>query len=405
LGKEELKDDVMSRKMLFALEEYRQRVNKTKEAMDQRGMELLLIMDPANMNYLTGYDGWSFYVHQGVIVSLDADRPLWFGREQDSNGARLTTWLSDDHIHGYPDEYVQSRYTHTMCWVADLLRHKHLDKKTLGLEMDGYWFNARMYTTLLEQLPQARLMDGTNLVNWIRSKKSSVEIEYMRQAARVCENAMRTAIEAIDVGVWEKDVAANVCAAQISGTDTFGGSSPAIFPIMPSAERTSTAHLTFEPDRKYQANDVVLLELAGARHHYHAPLSRTVYLGEPPADLQQTADTVVEGLSKVLDFIKPGVTAEQVEACWRDATAHTGLVKPSRIGYAYGLNYVPDWGEHTISLRPGDKTILAPDMTVHVMPGIWLDTYGFECSEPIRVTESGCEAFVDFERKLFSKHL
>jgi Xaa-Pro dipeptidase len=233
--------------------------------------------------------------------------------------------------------------------------------------------------------------------------KSPAEIEYMRQASRICEKVMQTAIDEIDVGVWEKDVAANVCAAQIAGTEAFGGSSPAIFPIMPSAERTSTAHLTFEPDRQYQKNDAVLLELCGARYRYHAPLSRTVYLGDPPEDLCQTADGVVKGLQETLSFVRPGVTAEAVEARWREAIAHTGVVKPSRVGYSYGLNYVPDWGEHTISLRPGDKTILSPGMTLHFMPGIWLDAYGFECSEPILVTDKGCEKFIEFPQQLFVK--
>jgi len=393
----------MRKNLIFSEEEFQQRVRKTKEMMDKDGMEMLLVMDPANMNYLTGYDGWSFYVHQGVIVSLDAQHPFWFGREQDSNGARITSWLPDDCIHGYPDEYVQSRYTHTMRWVADLLRQKGLEKKRFGVEMDGYWFNARMYVTLLEELPDAVLMDGTNLVNWIKTVKSPAEITYIKQAAQICEKVMQTAVDKIDVGVWEKDAAANVSAAQIAGMNTFGGSSPAIFPIMPSAERTSTAHLTFDPDRQYRKNDVVLLELSGARHRYHAPLSRTVYLGEPPQDLQKTADDVVTGLQETLTFIKPGVTAEEVEERWRKAIAHTGLVKPSRVGYSYGLNYPPDWGEHTISLRPGDKTILKPNMTLHLMPGIWMDEFGFECSEPIRVTDNGCETFVNFPRKLFVK--
>ena len=393
----------MRKNLIFSEEEFQQRVRKTKEMMDKDGMEMLLVMDPANMNYLTGYDGWSFYVHQGVIVSLDAQHPFWFGREQDSNGARITSWLPDDCIHGYPDEYVQSRYTHTMRWVADLLRQKGLEKKRFGVEMDGYWFNARMYVTLLEELPDAVLMDGTNLVNWIKTVKSPAEITYMKQAAQICEKVMQTAVDKIDVGVWEKDAAANVSAAQIAGMNTFGGSSPAIFPIMPSAERTSTAHLTFDPDRQYRKNDVVLLELSGARHRYHAPLSRTVYLGEPPQDLQKTADDVVTGLQETLTFIKPGVTAEEVEERWRKAIAHTGLVKPSRVGYSYGLNYPPDWGEHTISLRPGDKTILKPNMTLHLMPGIWMDEFGFECSEPIRITDNGCETFVNFPRKLFVK--
>jgi len=108
----------MRENMLFTKEEYKRRVRKTKEMMDRSGMKMLLVMDPANMNYLTGYDGWSFYVHQGVIISLDMENPFWFGREQDANGAKLTSWLPDDGIYGYPDEYVQSRYTHTMCWVA-----------------------------------------------------------------------------------------------------------------------------------------------------------------------------------------------------------------------------------------------------------------------------------------------
>jgi len=393
----------MSKNLIFTRDEYQQRLRKTQEMMDKGGLEMLLVMDPANMNYLTGYDGWSFYVHQGVIVALDAQYPLWFGRQQDSNGARLTSWLPDDCICGYPDEYVQSRYTHTMHWVADLLREKKLDKKRFGLEMDGYWFNARMYLTLLEELPQAALLDGTNLVNWVKTVKSPAEIAYMRQAARICEQVMQIAVTEIEVGVWEKDVAAKVSAAQIAGTDEFGGSSPAIFPIMPSAERTSTAHLTFDPDRKYQPNDVVLLELSGARYRYHAPLSRTVYLGDPPADLLKTADGVVQGLQQTLAFIKPGTTAEEVEACWRNAIAHTGLVKPSRVGYSYGLNYVPDWGEHTVSLRPGDKTILQPGMTLHFMPGMWLETYGFECSEPLLITENGCEKFIEYPQKLFVK--
>lgn len=388
---------------VFAPEAYLRRIRNVKEKMDHAGMELLLVMDPANMNYLSGYDGWSFYVHQGLIVDLGSEYPFWFGRQQDANGARLTSFLPDDAIHGYPDHYVQSRYTHTMRYLAGLLQEKGLDRKRIGLEMDGYWFNARMYLTLQEELPQAQLMDGTNLVNWVKTIKSPEEVAYMREAAQICERVMQTAVDEIAVGVWEKDVAAKVCAAQIAGTDAFGGSSPAIFPIMPSAERTSTAHLTFEPDRRYQANDVVLLELSGARHRYHAPLSRTVYLGDPPDDLRRTADAVIEGLQKTLDFMGPGVTAEAVEARWREATTHTGLVKPSRVGYSYGLNYVPDWGEHTVSLRPGDKTVLRPGMTLHFMPGIWLDHYGFECSEPVLITESGCEKFVAVPQKLFVK--
>ena len=51
--------------MYFSLQEYETRLAKTRQAMDAQGVELLFVTDPSNMSWLTGYDGWSFYVHQG----------------------------------------------------------------------------------------------------------------------------------------------------------------------------------------------------------------------------------------------------------------------------------------------------------------------------------------------------
>lgn len=70
------------KKLVFDVEEYGTRVRKVKERMDAAGIEVMLVADTANINYLTGYDGWSFYVHQGVLVSLEADEPVWYGRQQ-----------------------------------------------------------------------------------------------------------------------------------------------------------------------------------------------------------------------------------------------------------------------------------------------------------------------------------
>ena len=387
---------------VFEKEEYEMRLKKVKEKMDQAGLQVLLATHPANMNYLTGYDGWSFYVHQGVLVFIDKEEPVWFGREQDSNGAKITTWLKDENIIGYEDDYVQSLIKHPMEFVADILKEKGYEKANIGLEMDNYYFTAKCYNTLLNELKKADFKDANRLVPLVRQIKSDKELEYMKMAARIVENTMQTAIDNIKEGVREGDAAAKVYEAQISGTKDFTGDYTAIAPIMPSAERTSTAHLTWT-DRKYQKDEVVLLELAGSKYKYHAPLSRTLYIGEPPQKLQDIAKTVVDGLNKTLDFIEPGVSCEEVEEKWRESISGSKVVKESRVGYSYGLNYPPDWGEHTASLRPGDKTILKPGMTFHFMPGIWLDEFGFENSEPFVVTEDGCETFVDFPRKLFLK--
>ncbi|HOO87951.1 MAG TPA: aminopeptidase P family N-terminal domain-containing protein, partial [Synergistales bacterium] len=64
--------------MYFEVAEFHERLKKTKESMLRHKIEVLVVSDPANMNYLTGYDGWSFYVHQGLVVALDRDEPLWW---------------------------------------------------------------------------------------------------------------------------------------------------------------------------------------------------------------------------------------------------------------------------------------------------------------------------------------
>ena len=386
---------------LFPTEAYLERILNTKKRMTAAGIDVLIVCDPANMNYLTGYDGWSFYVPQAVVLSLDADQPVWIGRGMDASGATHTTFLKAEHIIGYPDDYVQSAVKHPMNFVAEQIKRRGWDNRSIGVEMDAYYFSARGFAELQKDLPRANFKDGNLLVSWVRIVKSDQEIEYMKQAGKISEKVMQTAMDNLSPGARECDVVAAVYQAQIAGTAEFGGDYPAIVPMMPTGEKTSAPHLTWT-DEPYENEQAVNMELAACRHRYHAPLARTVYLGKNPPDrLMHLAEHTVEGLNLTLAALKPGMICEEVELVWRNHIAKAGLEKESRIGYSMGLNYPPDWGEHTASLRPGDKTVLAPNMTFHMILGMWMDNYGFECSESFRVTENGCETFADFPRKLF----
>ncbi|MDU1847622.1 M24 family metallopeptidase [Niallia alba] len=386
----------------FELDEYQTRLQNTKSKMIDLGIEVLIVTDPANINYLSGYDGWSFYVHQVLMVIIDEDQPFWIGRGQDANGAKVTAWIDENHIIPYTDDYVQSVTKHPMDFVSNILKEIGQSKRTIGVEMDTYYFTAKCYSKLQTGLPQSKFVDATTLVNRVRIIKSDKEISYMSNAARIVELAMQKGIDSIREGVRECDVVAEIYHAQISGTDQFGGDYPAIVPLLPSGEKTSTPHLTWT-DEPYKAGDPVILELAGCYRRYHSPLARTVFIGEPNPKVKYLADVVVEGLNATLDAIKPGLTCEEVESVWSKTIAKSGFEKESRIGYSMGLNYPPDWGEHTASLRQGDQTILQPNMTFHLIPGIWLDQYGIEVSESFRVTETGCEVFANFPRELIIK--
>jgi Xaa-Pro aminopeptidase len=354
------------------------------------------------MDYLTGYKGWSFYVPQAVLVHLAEDQLVWIGRGQDAGAARMTTDLPAANIVPYPDDYVQNRTKHPMDFVADQVRSRGWDRESIGLEADAYYFSMRAGDAIRRALPNARFADCDHLVNWVRIVKSEAELAHMRDAARLVQQAMQAAFARIAPGVRQCDAVADIYRAQVSGTPEFGGDYTAICPLLPTGEGTGTPHLTWS-DAPFRTGEATIIELAGSRKGYHCPLARTVHLGRPPQRLADASKVVVEGLQAALDAVRPGATCEQVEAAWRAVIARHGIVKDSRIGYSIGIAYPPDWGEHTASLRPGDKTVLQPNMTFHCIPGIWQDGWGIEISAPFRVTDKGAERFCTLPEELVVK--
>jgi ectoine hydrolase len=385
----------------FSAEEYAERLRRVRERMAAQDLGCVVSTDPANMHYLTGYDGWSFYTPQCVVVPLEGEVSL-FTRQMDANGARLTTALPDERIFGFPDDYVQQPDRHPMDWIAGVLREQGEIEGTVGLELDSYYFTARAYESLKAGLPGSSFADSKELVNWVRAIKSKRELELMRAAARIAERVMATAMEVVEPGVRQCDAVAEIYRTAMRGTEEAGGEYTGLVPMLPSGPGTATPHLTWSDD-PFNHGEATILELAGCHRRYHCPIARTVFLGDPPAKLADTAKVTVEGLAAALDAVRPGVTCEEVEATWRRHIAAHGLEKSSRIGYSVGAAYPPDWGEHTMSLRPGDTTVLQPNMTFHMIVGMWMDDWGFEASETFLVTESNAECLASFPRELAVK--
>jgi Xaa-Pro dipeptidase len=386
----------------FAESEYRDRLSKTRAEMERRPLDVLVVTDPANMYYLTGYDAWSFYVPQAVIVPLSAEPPVWVGRGMDAPSAAITTHLPRDRILSYADDYVESTVKHPMQYVASVLADLGYDHARIGVEMDAYYFSAKFLEVLKASLPDATFPDAYLLVSWIRTVKSPAEIEAMRQAARIVEKAMQVGVDSVNVGTRECDAAALISQAQIAGTPEFGGDAPANPPTILSGEKAGTPHSSWS-DQPFRENAATCLELSGCRLRYHCAMSRTVYLGQPPAEMVRLAEVTREGMEAALAAVGAGVECQAVEAAWRETIGRAGYVKPSRIGYSIGVNYPPNWADHTASLRAGDTTVMVPNMTFHLMLGMWMEGWGYELSETFRVTEDGYELFASFPQRLFVK--
>jgi ectoine hydrolase len=385
----------------FTRAEYAQRLAKTRAAMSARGIDLLIVSDPSNMAWLTGYDGWSFYVHQCVIVPPDGD-PIWYGRGQDANGAKRTAYLKHDDIIGYPDHYVQSTERHPMDLLSQIIEERGWGRLSIGVEMDNYWFSAAAYGSLTRHLPNARFVDATALVNWQRAVKSPQELDYMRKAARIVEAMHARILEKVEPGMRKCDLVAEIYDAGIRGVDGVGGDYPAIVPLLPSGADASAPHLTWD-DRPMRSGEGTFFEIAGCYKRYHCPLSRTVFLGKPTQAFLDAEKAVLEGMDAGLEAARPGNTCEDIANAFFAVLKKYGIVKDNRTGYPIGLSYPPDWGERTMSLRPGDRTPLEPGMTFHFMTGLWLEDMGLEITESIVITDRGVECLANVPRKLFVK--
>ena len=386
----------------FDTVEYDRRLTKTRAAMAQAGVDVLFVTDPSNQAWLTGYDGWSFYVHQGVIVQMDAD-PIWWGRNQDTNGALRTVWMGPDDVRGYADNYVQSTERHPMQDLAGHLAALGAENSRIGVESDNYYFSAKAMDVLRTALPQAEWVDATALVNWQRAVKSDAEIAFMRNAARISEKIVDGLLERVEPGVPKNEIVAEILRDAVRGVDGIWGDYAAIVPLLPSGSDAAAPHLTWD-GRPFATGEATFFEISGCYRRYHAPLCRTLFLGTPPDFLKRAEAALVEGLEAGLDKARAGNRACDIANALAAPLERAGIERGARCGYPIGLSYPPDWGERTISLRAEDETVLEPGMTFHFMPGLWMQDWGLEITESILIRQDGAaETLCDRPRRMFVK--
>ena len=388
--------------MNFTVKEYKSRLKKVQSEMQKKGIELLISQDTANINYLTGYDAWSFYYSQCVIVHVNSDEPLCFVRAQDAGGAFITTYLKKENIIIYDEKYIHTWPTHPYDALVDLIKKKKWDKINIGVEMDAHYFTAYCYEKLKKGLPNAKILDAERLVNWVRVEKSIAEIEYMKKAATISEMAMKTAMETISPDVRQCDAVAEIQRTLFRGTSEYGGEYASIATLLPTGKGTSASHLTAS-DKKFVNGEATIIELSGTYKRYHAPMARTINLGKPDQKKLDAMKATNEALEEGINASKPGNTANDVAKKFWGVLDKYGIKKESRTGYSIGIGYPPDWGEHTLNIYKGDMTELKPNICYHMIAVMQFGDWGVESSESIRITESGNELLCKFSRDLHVK--
>ncbi|MGY4281540.1 ectoine hydrolase [Bradyrhizobium sp. LM2.7] len=378
----------------FDQQEYRKRTARLRQRMTEHGMDVMLVFNEANMNYLTGYDGYSDYVPQLALVCQDEEDPWLILREMDVACATVTSYLPRPRLLSYSEKYIGSSQRTPWQPIGDMIRER-TKSRHIGVELTAKNFGVKAHAALATTLDLSKSIDADGVISKLKLLKSPAEIAHMEQAGKIVDRAMRVARLGVASGARECDVAAAVMHALCTGTPEFPGHASRIYPTMPTGRPATAPHLKWT-DASYAMDCQTNFELGAFRHRYCCALSRTVFLGEPSPRSRHLHQAAHDGFLAAFETMRPGVTCADVDRAFRRTFSSRGVRKDSRIGYSIGN----DWPDGGASLQDDDETVLQPNMTFHLIIGIWEKGEGYVFSETVRVADNGAKSLSCMSRDL-----
>ena len=257
--------------------------------MTQQAFDALLLTDPADINYLTGYHTFEVSVHACLVCTQER---LVLQVASIETGAAVVTAQVDEII-GYRWENLDE----IIAPLADLLTHC----QKIGI--DGWSSGLRfgVMDALLQTIGRERFCEAGALVDAIRIVKSPAELEMLQESARITALGLETAIQSIRPGMTDNDIAAIGAKALLENGSEF----MSLQPIVTSGHRIGIIHVNHKR-RVIQPNEPVFLEFGAAYQRYTAPMMRTAVTGAPSPALSATRDLCRSIFEALCDAMRPG---------------------------------------------------------------------------------------------------
>jgi Xaa-Pro dipeptidase len=367
----------------FSSEEFAARQGAALAAMQERGLDGLLLFRQESMYYLTGYDTFGYVYFQCLFLSADGRMTL-LTRAPDRLQAKFTSVIEDIRI--WTDEAGADPFA----MLKDILAGHGAAGRRLGVEWDAYGLTARNGQRLAAALDGfCTLADASDLVSRLRVVKSAAELAYVRRAAELGDAALAEAERIAAPGAFEGDIIAAMQGAVFRG----GGDDPANEYIIGSGPGALMCR--YYTGRRYLGTqDMLTLEFAGTFRHYHACLMRTFAIGRDDERLRDMHKACVDALAASEDALRPGRPIGEVfdaHARSFDAAGYREQ-RLNACGYSLGTTFAPNWMDWPMLYRGNDYE--ARPGNVFFMHMILFDearglamTLGRTCV----VTESGAE--------------
>ncbi|WP_311948724.1 M24 family metallopeptidase [Halomonas piscis] len=371
-----LAESLAESELPFPPAEFARRRQRVRETMQAVGLEALLLTDPADIFYLTGYHTFEVSVHACLVVS--ADRLVLQVPSIEIGPAVVTARV--DEILGYRwegiDEVIEP--------LADMLA----PFRSVGLDPFGAGLRYGVIRELQARLGADRFRDdGGELLDRVRIVKTPAELDCLRRSARITAAGLRAAEAMIAPGVTDSEVAAEGSRAMLAAGSEF----MSLQPIVATGRRIGTIHVNHKR-HPIEPGDPVFLEFGSAIQRYTAPMMSTAVAGRASADMQALRDVCCEMFEALCATMRPGASFDDAARAAETVLApHVERVFFSGVfGYTVGAQFPPSWVEGTGYIARGQHAEFAPDMVFHLplclrLPGRW----GIGLSDTVRVTSDG----------------
>jgi Xaa-Pro dipeptidase len=361
--------------------------------MARQQLDALLVSSPENIFYLSGYDTKGVFAFQMLVVPLNSDVALVTRRVeagQRRNGAI-----------GFANRNVRDVHGHRLANAGGRRRAPvtRTGEGRIGVEKSNWFLTVQRFEELSSAVT-AEFVDASRIVEDLRLIKSSAELAYMRQAAAISEQAAQHGIRAVRAGVRDNDVAVAILSSLISRGSDYVATGPNIM----AGWRSGLTHAAWG---SYTIRDVdsVCMEFAGVVHRYHAPVYRTVLVGNVSGKLRRVAEAVRSANDAGMAALRRGIPVGEIDAIQRGIVEEAGFgsLMGHRTGYSVGVGYPPTWAQtFGVDIVPGSSAVLQPGMVFHM--GIYLfepAKVGVGCSHGVAVTEAGHELLTQDEKGPF----
>ncbi|WP_057490517.1 M24 family metallopeptidase [Streptococcus orisasini] len=354
------------------------KLTQLMQMLKQEETAAAVLSDPISINYLTGF--YSDPHERLMLLFLFADKdPLLFLPELDAARARS---LIDFPVLGYIDSENP--------WEKIKKSLAKTDYSKVALEFDN--LNVTKFKGL-ESIFSGQFTDLTPLINRMRLIKSADEIQKLLIAGELADKAVQIGFDNISVNASETDIIAQIeFQMKKLGVDKMS------FETMVLTGKNAANPHGIPATNKIENNHLLLFDLGVESKGYVSDMTRTVAVGQPDQFKKDIYNICLEAQLTALDFIKPGVTAAQVDAAARSVIEKAGYGEyfNHRLGHGIGM------GLHEFpSIMAGNDMVLEEGMCFSVEPGIYIpEKVGVRIEDCGHVTKNGFEVFTQTPKEL-----